>query len=240
MLVKLLMEAAEAVEGARDSAELRSQMETFARRLGFEHVAYALTVSAPSLRQQQHVISGFPRGWAEHYMQRGYFRIDPLVRHAQTSTLPALWDEASFHTDASNEFWEDALGFGLRTGLSMAVRDQPGITGIFSLATDAVLEQDDQALAALLGRTQIFASLLHHAVMRIESPKLIPEVTATLTAREQECLKWAADGKTAWEIGQVLNITERTAVFHINNVIRKLGANNKTQAIVRAVALKLV
>jgi DNA-binding CsgD family transcriptional regulator len=29
-------------------------------------------------------------------------------------------------------------------------------------------------------------------------------------------------------------------VFHINNVIQKLGASNKTQAIVRAVALKLV
>jgi DNA-binding CsgD family transcriptional regulator len=192
------------------------------------------------LRTQQYVISGFPRGWAENYLQRGYFAIDPLIRHAQTSTLPALWDEKMFHTEASNEFWEDALGFGLRTGLSLAVHHQPGVTGIFSLATDAVLDHDEHQLAALLGRAQIFASLLHYAVMRLESPKLIPEVTAALTAREQECLKWAADGKTAWEIGQLLNISERTAVFHINNVIRKLGANNKTQAIVRAVALKLV
>jgi DNA-binding CsgD family transcriptional regulator len=86
----------------------------------------------------------------------------------------------------------------------------------------------------------MFASLLHHAVCRIDLPKLLPEMIASLTPRESECLKWAADGKTAWEIGRILGVAERTAVFHLNNVIQKLGASNKSQAIVRAVALRLV
>ncbi len=38
------------------------------------------------------------------------------------------------------------------------------------------------------------------------------------------------------EIGQILSITERTVVFHMNNVIQKLGASNKIQAIVRRLA----
>ena len=69
---------------------------------------------------------------------------------------------------------------------------------------------------------------------------LLPEGGARRTIRERECLKWAAEGKTAWETGQILGIAERTAVFHVNNVIQKLGATNKTQAIVRALALNMI
>jgi DNA-binding CsgD family transcriptional regulator len=125
-------------------------------------------------------------------------------------------------------------------GLSFAVHEQPGVTGIFSLARDKQIDLPAAEMAALIGRAQMFASMLHHAVVRIDLPKLLPHGNVALTARERECLKWSADGKTAWEIGQILNITERTVVFHVNNVIQKLQASNKTQAIVRAVALKLV
>lgn len=240
MTLKLLCDAYDAMERAKDSAELRIEMEKFAREMGFQHFAYALTIKAPSLRSQQYFINGFPQQWLDRYLSNGYFKVDPLVRHAENSTMPAIWSDQMFHHGRSAEFWEEAQAFGLQAGLSFAVREQPGVTGIFSLARDKVLDLQGQDLAALIGRAQMFASLLHHAVARIDLPKLLPQQNATLTAREQECLKWAADGKTAWEIGQILSIAERTAVFHVNNVIQKLGAANKTQAIVRAVALKLV
>ena len=36
-----------------------------------------------------------------------------------------------------------------------------------------------------------------------------PEVDLTKpTARELECLKWTMEGKTAWEVGQILSISE--------------------------------
>ena len=54
------------------------------------------------------------------------------------------------------------------------------------------------------------------------------------TDREIEVLRWTADGKTASEIADILNISERTANFHIANVITKLNAPNKTAAVIRA------
>jgi DNA-binding CsgD family transcriptional regulator len=240
MPLKLLSDAYDAMERAESSADLRVEAEKFAKQMGFEHFAYALTISAPSLKPQQYFMSGFPQEWVNHYLARGYFKVDPLVRHAENSTLPAIWDEHIFHEGKASEFWEEARAFGLQAGLSFAVHEQPGVTGIFSLARDKVLDLQGQDLAALIGRAQMFASMLHHAVTRIDLPKLLPEGNTSLTARERECLKWAADGKTAWEIGKILSIAERTAVFHINNVVQKLGAANKTQAIVRAVALKLL
>jgi len=240
MTTKLLCDAFDAMERARTSIELRAEMERFSREMGFEHFAYALTINAPSLKSQQYVINGFPAPWVERYVSGKYFKVDPLVRHAEKSTFPAIWSDQMFHDGKSAEFWDEARSYGLDAGLSFSVHEQPGVTGIFSLARDRIIDLHGMDLAALIGRAQMFASLLHHAVVRIELPNLLPEQNATLTVREKECMKWAAEGKTAWEIGQILSISERTAVFHVNNVVQKLGAANKTQAIVRAVALRLL
>jgi LuxR family transcriptional regulator, quorum-sensing system regulator SolR len=238
--LNLLCDAFEAMEDARSASELRIAMERFTKQMGFDHFAYALTINAPSLKPQQFFLSDYPQRWIDHYLSQGYFRVDPLVRHCERSTLPALWDGEELHDVQAQGFWEEAQSHGLTGGLSFAAHEQCGVTGIFSLSRDKVLDLDGQDLAALIGRAQMFASLLHHAVVRMDLPKLLPADGGRLTPRERECLKWAADGKTAWEIGQILGISERTAVFHINNVIQKLGAANKTQAIVRAVALRLL
>jgi len=43
-----------------------------------------------------------------------------------------------------------------------------------------------------------------------------------LTSREIEVLRWTADGKTSGDVGQIMNISERTVNFHVNNAIEKL------------------
>ncbi len=85
------------MERARNSDELRAEIDKFARQSGFEHFAYVLTISAPSLRLQHHVINGFPLAWHERYLAREYFKIDPVVHYAQNSSLPAIWSEEKFH-----------------------------------------------------------------------------------------------------------------------------------------------
>jgi DNA-binding CsgD family transcriptional regulator len=62
----------------------------------------------------------------------------------------------------------------------------------------------------------------------------------TLTARERECLSWIAQGKTGWETGAILRISERTVVFHLHNARRKLGVHNRSAAVARAVRLGLL
>ena len=61
-----------------------------------------------------------------------------------------------------------------------------------------------------------------------------------LTAREQECLQWAAQGKTSWEIGRILNITERTVNFHIANSCEKLQVRTRQAAITMALQGNLI
>ncbi|MCZ2903682.1 helix-turn-helix domain-containing protein [Burkholderia thailandensis] len=50
-------------------------------------------------------------------------------------------------------------------------------------------------------------------------------------------LRWHADGKTAAEIGEILQISMDTVKFHTKNAVTKLGAANKTAAVARAAIL---
>ncbi len=52
-----------------------------------------------------------------------------------------------------------------------------------------------------------------------------------LTTREKEILQWASSGKSCWEIGSIIGISERTVKFHLQNVYRKLEVVNRAQAV---------
>jgi len=57
------------------------------------------------------------------------------------------------------------------------------------------------------------------------------ERAGPLTAREAECLDWAASGKTNGEIAVILDISENTVRYHFKNILIKLGARSRAQAI---------
>jgi LuxR family transcriptional regulator of spore coat protein len=55
-----------------------------------------------------------------------------------------------------------------------------------------------------------------------------------LTERELTCLSWAASGKTSWEVGVIMDLSERTINFHISNACKKLGVYGRQAAITAA------
>jgi DNA-binding CsgD family transcriptional regulator len=62
----------------------------------------------------------------------------------------------------------------------------------------------------------------------------------TLTGREREVLGWVVQGKSAWEIGEILRIKKRTVDEHVQRATRKLGATNRTQAAAIAIRDRIV
>ncbi|MRV71663.1 LuxR family transcriptional regulator [Duganella sp. FT92W] len=61
-----------------------------------------------------------------------------------------------------------------------------------------------------------------------------------LTAREIECLHWAACGKTEDEIAQIIQRSHDTARFHLRNAVAKLNASNRTHAVAIACSRGLI
>ncbi len=82
------------------------------------------------------------------------------------------------------------------------------------------------------------------AVMRDEqapgAPKPSPAPDAELSDREIQILRWARDGKSNQEIGSILSISPLTVKNHMQRILRKLQASNRTQAVSKAMALKLL
>jgi DNA-binding CsgD family transcriptional regulator len=52
-----------------------------------------------------------------------------------------------------------------------------------------------------------------------------------LSPREMTVLLWMKDGKTNWEIAQIVGVTERTVRFHVEGIFAKLDAKSRNQAV---------
>ncbi|MEM9186030.1 MAG: response regulator transcription factor [Planctomycetota bacterium] len=74
----------------------------------------------------------------------------------------------------------------------------------------------------------------------LAAPRVEDDIEAPLTRRENEVLKQLAFGLTNKEIAQALGISYETVKEHVQHILRKVGANDRTQAAVWAVRRGLV
>lgn len=216
---------------------LFDRITAVAKSLGFEYCAYGIRMPLPISRPSVAMFSNYSAEWQRCYKERGYLLVDPTVQHALKSTLPIVWSNHLF--ESAREMWEEARSYGLHIGWAQASRDASGAIGLLTLARSAD-ELTTQELAARQTQMSWLVQFAHAAMVRHLAAKLTPESQIALTAREREVLRWTAEGKTAYEISQILAVAERTVNFHLNNVVSKLGASNKTQAAVKAVALGML
>lgn len=77
------------------------------------------------------------------------------------------------------------------------------------------------------------------ALLRPRAPS-VSALVEPLTSRELEVLQLLSEGLSNKEIGSRLGISESTAKFHVNAIAGKLGANGRTDAVVRAARLGLL
>jgi DNA-binding NarL/FixJ family response regulator len=72
---------------------------------------------------------------------------------------------------------------------------------------------------------------------RHDVPAMPPEA---LSARETEVLAMLAEGLGNKEIARLLDISENTVKFHLSSIFGKLGANNRTEAVMLGMRYGLV
>ena len=74
-----------------------------------------------------------------------------------------------------------------------------------------------------------------HWVAPVVGAKLAVRMTgAELTARELDVVQQLAKGRSNQEIAAALTMSEGTVKFHLNHVLHKLGAADRTQAVLTA------
>lgn len=230
-------EQTEALMGATTEAAFFAAVAKAAKELGFEYCAYGLRMPLPVSNPKMLLLNNYSTEWQQRYANANYLAVDPTVAHGIRSTVPLVWSQPLF--ESCPEFWEDARGHGLKHGWAQSSYDAKCNVGMLTLA-----RSEGEITAAELRERSVqlswLAQAVHEGAVRLATSASEPEPAIVLTAREIEVLRWTADGKTSGEVGQIMDISERTVNFHITNALVKLGVVNKTAGVVKAAMLRLL
>jgi DNA-binding CsgD family transcriptional regulator len=229
-----------AVMQAQSRDEFREEIVRFAHGLGFDTVSAMTVVDHGLSNSEFFVVDNTPDAYIEAADNRDQARRDPVMQHCKRQSVPIVWDQKTYLEHGATDIWEHMSGFGYRTGIALALHLPEGRHFQLGVDRDQALPHDSRELQRIVADLQLFAVHAQDAALRLFLPSALQIERPALTPRELEALRWTMEGKTAWEVGTILGISERTAVLHVNNAMHKLGCVNKHQAVLKALRLGLI
>jgi DNA-binding CsgD family transcriptional regulator len=186
------------------------------------------------------VITTYPNDWISRYSDKNYKYIDPIVLEGSRSLLPLDWSEVTESSPELMTFFGEAEEMGVgKSGLTVSVRGLRGDSSLFSVNSAEQGHKWQQQKNEILSDLTYWAHLFHNIVLKQKNSQC-QNKQIRLTRREQDVLRWAARGKTAWETAKILNLSDKTISFYISNANIKLGVATKTQAVARAISERLL
>jgi LuxR family transcriptional regulator, quorum-sensing system regulator BjaR1 len=174
--------------------------------------------------------------WLKIYDDGRYAEIDPIARRLRHCVVPFEHGEVPYGSNPrAAELRQRRRDFGFASGLSVPIFGSTGSTGYVSYAIFKGLKLD------LPAHKRTFHLMTLYAADRICSLRSAGSAHKPIvTNRQREVLTWVAAGKSAWEIGEILNISARTVEEHAQQVLQRLGAVNRTQAVAIAIRDRLI
>lgn len=213
------------------------------KNFGFEQFMYGCRLPTSLISPQLIFINGYRKDWWDHYTEKEYMKIDPIVDYGANNITPLRWHELD-HPSKANEciqqLMSESKAFGLSSGISFPVHTPRGEIAMLSFSSSEAPELANSRMQEVEPHLMMLAYHVHDSVMRIfrNTNKVQPAII--LTKREEECLLWAAEGKTSDETAMILHISESTVRFHLNNAAKKLNVRTRCHAIARAIHLGLI
>jgi DNA-binding CsgD family transcriptional regulator len=174
------------------------------------------------------VFTSHDRAQLEVFDAERPFMNHPFLVRARLSEKPVVMSAVREESVADgDEGWWAGLPAYLRhtDGLIVPVHNDDALAWYASFAgRDPDLGQRAQS---------VLSAAVHAAYARFRELMDASAPRSPLSARESECLRWVAEGKTDFEVGKILSISPRTVRFHINNAKSKLGVTTRIQAVAK-------
>jgi len=203
------------------------------QRLGFRYFACCSHVDPLDPPKGAMLLHNYPDAWVRRFSEEKYYEFDPVLRRAQYDPRPFFWDialRAPPMTLAQRRLLAEAAGFRISHGFTVPLHLSwlPGsMRASCSVVPDGDGIEPHRALMVQALAHTMYACL-HHAQVtrRISYVKLTP--------RERQCLALAAHGKTDWDIGRILHLSECTVHTHFQRLMERLGVCTRRQAVAYA------
>ncbi len=207
--------------------------------LGLEYFCFSFSMPQSMQDNAHFILTNYPENWLNEYSENGYRHIDPFNNHCLESATPIIWADINnyprFNTSEYKKYISRLRNYRLDNGLSVALRGKGCSICILNFNWNIDKSADQVTELALLAQT-----ILPYLFDSAKHLKVVDNQASRLTKREVECVSWAIDGKTSWEISKILGLSERTVVFHMTNLIRKTDTANRQQAIAKALMQGIV
>jgi DNA-binding CsgD family transcriptional regulator len=231
-----LAEFIEKLQQAKTLEDLRSVILGLRDHFQIEHLVYH---SVNSTGQQYAVLTYAP-DWVDRYIREDYARIDPVVQGCFRRFNPVDWKRLDWSGRQTRVFLGEALDAGVgNQGYSVPIR---GPNGQFAMFTVSDRKTDDnwaKFTAAYMADLILVSHFVNQKALEIERGTDFYAMQS-LSPREVDVLTMLAMGLNRAQAADSLAISEHTLRAYVESARFKLGANNTTQAVARAIAEGLV
>lgn len=191
-------------------------------------------------RLYRHRSFNFPIGWDEGW--HVYNAHCPYYHSCFEGRIAFDWASIRARpnlSDLEKKAWHYLADFDLVEGFTVPVH-APGHFGFVTVIGD----KQDRGWARRVERQSerlLFLAHVFHEAMRERFPQFVEaSEEAPLSARERECLRWAAAGKTSEDVASILGLSQETVRVYFKRAMRKLGATTRAQAVARACEAQLL
>lgn len=169
----------------------------------------------------------FPKGWVSEFLARDYMQQAVVVRNNFLNFRLQHWPDSKKRLDEKKEILSLFNDFDMSNGYSHGSRPLvAGQHGSMFCFSGPSMEYDRRSETLL----ELIVPHLHLTLTRISRNGQTGK-NIRLSAREKEVLNWLKQGKSSWDMSVILGISQSTVNFHVYNVMQKLGAINRPQAV---------
>jgi len=230
------------VRESSDRATFEQRLIAFAHKMDFGIVSAALAIERPGRKASYVAIGNTPTAFYAASQSMENTQRDPVHRRLKTSDLPFTYDQSLYVQEDAVDLWDLQAPFGYRTGIAMALHMSGGRHFLLGVDRHDPLPKADSKLTRMIADLQLLAVYAQETAVRLfaDADETAAAPTERLSPREKEVLKWTKEGKSAWEIGQILNLSTHAVTFHLRNISKKLGVSGKHMAVLKAMSLRLI
>lgn len=223
--------------------EWRDRVFMLANDLGYEQTRLAILPDPNAPIEAEHAFqhSNYASDWLSKYTAGQLHHVDPTFSHCLCKSTPLIWSPDIFSAREQKEMYEEASGYGIKSGVTLPIHGANGELGIVCFVSDTKPDKHFHNDANRnLPELSCFRDFILESSLKFMNFSRVTKKTIYVTPRELECLKWCAAGKSSWEIGHILSCSEATVNFHFSNIRRKFNTTSRQQAIVKAINLGLI
>lgn len=224
-----------------DQLTFEKLLVAFAADIDFGIVTAAVAVDSPGRGPggAYETVANTAAAYTKAAKHVPYAGRDPVLERLKRLSVPICYDQSLYVGEGAADLWDFQAPFGLRNGIAIAMHLPEGKHFLLGFDSDHALPADGPRLVRMLGSLALLASFAQPAAFRLSATigQRQDRASIRLTARELEVLRWTLDGKTAWEISQILAISYDTVLSHLKNSMCKCGVRSKHQAALKAVTI---